>query len=93
MPIKGSSGISGEGRVEVASVAPIIATESTESTDPRPTPGLWFPSPNLLQNFFLRVGDSIVGGRGTQIQGGAGVPWVPWLIWGRVGWLLVDRGR
>ncbi len=38
---------------------------------PRPTPGLWFPSPNLLPDFFLRVGDPHGGGRGTQIQGGA----------------------
>ena len=37
---------------------PVIATETT---DPHPTPGLWFPSPKLLLVFVLSVGDPHTG--------------------------------
>ena len=39
----------------------------------RPTPGLWFPSPNLLPGLFLSVGDPYGGGgREPKFRGGRG---------------------
>ncbi len=55
-------------RAAVASAAPIEWPRNPRN--PRtPTPGLWFPSPNLLLVFVVSVGDPHGGGRETQIQG------------------------
>ena len=49
-----------------------MATESTETTDPLPTPGFVVPSPNFLTVFFLALPIDLVGGGEPKFREGWG---------------------
>ncbi len=74
-----------------------MATESTESTEtPLPSLTLGSPPPTRWIGNAEETTRQEVGGGEPQSGCGAGFPCFlcfPWLIWGGLGWVFVDRGR